>query len=71
MNEYRKIVLEARRKVSKFTLEQQREILKLYEYTIDNLAGKATKSKEKSLTKRWTLDYHKELIKATGELKNT
>lgn len=56
MNEYRKIVLEARRKVSEFTLEQQREILKLYEYAIDNLAGKATKSKEKSLTKRWTLD---------------
>ena len=69
MNEYRKIALEARRKVSKLTLEQQREILKLYEYTIDNLASKATKSKEKSLTKRWTLDYHKELIKATGELK--
>ena len=67
MNEYEKIAKEARKKVSKLTLEQQKQILKLYEDTIEDLAKKAT-TKNKSLTKRWALDYIKELKQAKKEL---
>lgn len=68
MNEYERIALETRKKVSKLTLEQQRQLLNLYESTIDSLATKITKAKDKSLTKRWLLDYKKELTKAKKEL---
>lgn len=61
MNEYRKYALEVRKKVSKLTLQQQQEILKLYEDAIKELSRKASRSKAKSLTKRWTLDYIKQL----------
>lgn len=66
-NEYEKIAKEVRKKVSKLTLEQQKQILKLYEDTIAYLAKKAT-AKNKSLTKRWALDYIKELKQAKKEL---
>lgn len=68
MNEYERIALETRKKVSKLTLEQQRQLLNLYEITIDSLATKIIKAKDKSLTKRWLLDYKKELTKAKKEL---
>ena len=61
MNEYQKVALEARKKVSKLTLDEQRKLLKLYERSIDNLASKAAASKDTSLTKRWALDYAKVL----------
>lgn len=64
MNEYERIALGTRRKVSRLTLQQQRDILKLYEDAIIYLSSKITKSKDKSLTQRWLLDYQKELIKA-------
>lgn len=68
MNEYERIALETRKKVSKLTLEQQRQLLNLYEITIDSLATKITKAKDKSLTKRWLLDYKKELTRVKREL---
>ena len=68
MNEYERIALEARKKVSKLTLEQQRKMLKLYENSIEGLASKATVAKNKSLTERWLLDYLKELAQAKKEL---
>jgi len=68
MSEYVKYALAVRKKVSKLTLEQQKEILNLYEYAISNLASKAASAKDKSLTKRWVLDYQKELTKAKNEL---
>ena len=68
MSEYVKYALAVRKKVSKLTLEQQKEILNLYEDTISNLASKAASAKDKSLTKRWVLDYQKELTKAKNEL---
>ncbi len=69
MNEYQKKALEARKKVSKLTLDEQRELLKLYEGVIDNLATKATKAGDKTLTKRWLISYKKELEKAKEELR--
>lgn len=68
MNEYEKIVKEIRKRVSRLTLQQQRELLQLYDDVIKELAEKASKSKSKSLTKRWVKDYLKELEKARKEL---
>lgn len=68
MNEYERIALDTRKKVSKLTLDQQRELLKLYENSIDNLASKATSANDKTLTKRWLLDYNKEILSAKKNL---
>lgn len=68
MNEYEKIALATRKKVSKLTLQQQRELLDLYEDVIEELANKTATSKDKSLTKRWLLDYKKELTRVKREL---
>jgi hypothetical protein len=67
-SEYVKYALEVRKKVSKLTLEHQRQVLKLYEDSIEELANKAADSKDKSLTKRWALDYLKQLEKVKKEL---
>ena len=68
MNKYVKIALQIRKRVSKLTLKQQRELLNLYDDAIEELAKKATVSKDKPLTQRWLLDYQKELEKARKEL---
>lgn len=68
-NEYEKIARATRKKVSKLTLEQQRELLRLYESTIESLASKAARPGNKELTQRWLLDYQKELTKAKNELR--
>lgn len=68
MNEYTKIAMATRKKVSKLTLQQQRELLDLYEDVIEELANRVTTSKDKSLTQRWLLDYKKELNRAKKEL---
>lgn len=68
MNEYERIALETRQKVSKLTLDQQRELLKLYEDSIASLASKATSVNDKTLTKRWLLDYSKELNQSKKNL---
>lgn len=68
MNEYEKIAKEIRKRVSRLTLQQQRELLKLYDDAIKELAEKADKSKTKNLTKRWAKDYLKELEKVRKEL---
>lgn len=67
-NEYEKIALATRKKISKLTLEQQRQMLKLYGDTIDSLATKITKSEDKSLNQRWLIDYQKELKRVSNEL---
>lgn len=64
MTEYVKYALEVRKKVSKLTLEQQKQVLSLYEDVIKDLAKAAAKAKDKSLTKRWVLSYQKEIEKA-------
>lgn len=69
MNEYEKISQETRKKVSKLTLEQQKDLLDLYNDVIKELAKKAKKSKSKSLSERWTLDYRKQLMKSRRELR--
>lgn len=68
MNEYEKIAKEIRKRVSRLTLKQQRELLQLYDDVIEELAEKVSKSKSKSLTERWVKDYLKELEKAKKEL---
>ena len=65
---YKDLVLEARKKTLKLTLEQQREILKIYEDTIRGLAEVAEKSGEKSLNKRWVTDYMKQVKAARDSL---
>ncbi len=69
MSEYRKIVFETRRKVSKLTLDQQKQLLKLYDDAIKSLSKKARRSKSKSLTNRWVLDYQKQLKAVKKELR--
>lgn len=71
MNTYQKYALEIRKRVSKLTLEEQKKLLKLYESAIDSLATKATRSRSKSLSNRWLLDYKKELEKAKEELRKS
>ncbi len=68
--DYRKIVFETRRKVSKLTLDQQKQLLKLYDDAIKSLSKKARRSKSKSLTNRWVLDYQKQLKAAKKELRS-
>ncbi|MBC8590618.1 phage head morphogenesis protein [Wansuia hejianensis] len=68
MNEYEEISKETRKKVSKLTLEQQKDLLDLFSEVIKELAKKAEKSKSKSLNERWTLDYIKELERVKKEL---
>lgn len=68
MNGYEKIALETRKRVSKLTLEQQKELLELYNDVIKELSKKAKRSKSKSLTERWILDYKKELERVRKEL---
>ena len=68
MNEYEKIALETRKKVSKLTLQQQKELLRLYRESIEELALKISKSKNKTLNQRWLVEYKKELTKVRKDL---
>lgn len=68
MTNYKKIIRQARREVSKITLEQQKQLLELYDDAIKDLSRKARKSKKDSLQRRWILDYNKELKKVRKEL---
>lgn len=68
MNEYEKIALETRRKVSKLTLQQQQELLRLYRGSIEELTLKISKSKDKTLNQRWLVEYKKELAKTNKDL---
>lgn len=65
---YEKIVKQQRKEIAKLTLEQQKQILDLYDDAIEGLSKKAAKSKDKPLQKRWQLDYVKELQKTRNEL---
>lgn len=68
MNEYTKLVMEARKKSLKLTLEQQKEIIGIYEGAIEGLADKARKAKRGSLTERWATDYLKQVETAKFDL---
>ncbi|WP_313758552.1 hypothetical protein [Tissierella sp.] len=69
MNEYVKIAMATRNKVSRVTLEQQKQILKLYNDVIKELSHKAAESGDKSLTQRWTLDYINQLKAVKKDLR--
>lgn len=58
---YKKIVEQQRKEISKITLNQQKQILNLYDDAIKELSNSAARSRDKSLQKRWQLDYLKEL----------
>ncbi len=68
MTNYEKIIRQARREVSRITLEQQKQLLDLYDNAIKDLSKKARRSKKDSLERRWVLDYSKELKKVRKEL---
>ncbi len=54
---YERLIQEGRRKVLLLTLQQEREILGLYDDTISELSARAETAKDKSLTQRWLDDY--------------
>lgn len=62
MNEYEKITRTIRKKVSKVTLEQQKEILKIYTDAIENIAKKAADAGEDTITKKVLNQFSKDLI---------
>lgn len=66
---YEKITKETRKKVSKITLEQQKQLDLLYQDAIKGLARTAKKSGDKTLTNRWALDYRKQLMQTRRELR--
>lgn len=68
MTEYIKMAMEAREKVTRLTLEQQKDILDMYEEVIEGLASKAGEAKSETLTKRWLTDYLKEVAAERREL---
>ncbi|MFL0197287.1 hypothetical protein ACJDU8_17230 [Clostridium sp. WILCCON 0269] len=59
MNEYEKLVDDARKKQSKLNLEQYKQIRDLYKDVAKSLQVKANKAKKGSLTERWAKDYKK------------
>ncbi len=67
---YVEIVKKSRRKISKVTLKQQNQILKLYDDAIKSLSDKASKSSDKSLDSRWRLDYLKQLKAVKSDLRD-
>ncbi|MDI6617886.1 MAG: hypothetical protein QME45_04300 [Clostridiales bacterium] len=68
MNDYESLVMAARNKMLKLTIEQQKEIAKIYEDSIKELSDKAAAAKDKSLTQRWYMDYAKNLQNARDKL---
>ena len=65
---YEKIVRQQRKEIAKLTLEQQGKVLGLYDHAIGDLIEKASGTKDKSLGRRWTLDYFDELERVRNEL---
>ena len=69
MTQYIKMARDVRKRVSLLTLQQEREILKLYEDTLEDLASKIAKTNAKTLTNRKLTDFQKELIVARKVLR--
>lgn len=65
---YEKIVKQQRKEIAKLTLEQQKQILDLYDNVLDDLAYKGARAKYRSLEERWVVDYIKELERVRNEL---
>ena len=68
MTDYVKMAMEARKKVTRLTLEQQSDIMDMYEDVVESLSSKAGRAKNESLTKRWVTDYLKEVTAERREL---
>ena len=68
MNEYERISRQTRQNVSRLTLAQQRDVLRLYDDSIKSLAERAKKAGDRTLSKRWLMDYQKELTRVRAEL---
>lgn len=68
MNEYERITRETRRNVSRLTLQQQRDVLRLYDDSIKSLAERAKKAGDRTLSKRWLMDCQKGLTRVRAEL---
>lgn len=59
MNEYEKLIEEAKNKQNNLTLDQYKQIRNLYTDVAKSLQVKANKAKKGSLTERWAKDYRK------------
>jgi hypothetical protein len=66
---YVKMARDVRKRVSLLTLQQERQILKLYEKALEDLAREITKTRAKTLTHRQLTDFQKELKKARTVLR--
>lgn len=69
-NKYEKTAKETRKKVSKLTLKQQKQILKLYDDVIKEFSEKVSWLGDKEIYELWRIDYLKELKKSRDKLKN-
>lgn len=68
MDNYKDLVMQARKRSLALTIKQQKEVLRIYESAIDELAHKARKAKAGSLTERWATDYLKQVENSKFEL---
>lgn len=66
---YKKITKDIRKKVSRLTLEQQKQLSKLYDDAIKELARTAKRTNNKTLSNRWVVDYRKQLMATRRELR--
>ncbi len=65
---YTEIVKQQRRQVAQLTLRQQYQLLNLYDDSIMNLSRRAEQDGIKELTKRWMMDYTKQLTEVRDNL---
>jgi hypothetical protein len=69
MSLYEELIKKARKDLLKLTLQQQREIVNIYEGAVDELSDRAKSAKDKSLSQRWALDYMEAVKEARDVLK--
>jgi len=68
LNEYERITRETRRRVSRLTLQQQRDILRIYDGAIKSISEQVKKAGNKTLSQRWLTDYRRELTRTRAAL---
>lgn len=69
MNSYQKVVLEARKKFLNLTLEQEKELLSIYEEAGKQVLKRLSKAKESSLNQRYLKEMNKSIKEYTHSLR--
>lgn len=67
-NNYIKSVKQLRREVSQLTLEQMKQLTKVYDSAVESLLDKGSKAKSNSLTRKQAVELRKELKIVSAEL---